>query len=334
MTPRGKFGEEGGKPFPDADSTFTLQMELLIDGGMIRFNRKGMEWHDVTKSFVDQEYFSSSDLQVSKSFSKVHFDDKLGKPHPVGAIHKTPRNSDTVGASPFQLVMFTFRAFDPIVGCTGNLFDHPPTDSPTLSSGELEGSRYLVIRQSFGAWSRTIWVDSARGFTIRRYLATHSGNPVTQIDATYKMDGKVGWVPNTWTMTGWLPGPNNTRRLAYNLASQLDSYEINPRLDIEVFRPQFPTGAVVVDSRNPKVIAPGNAHVPQEYLVKSDGSKRTVLPAERLRGASHDELLSTETGKAGLYREDGGSWIWLIAAALMGVIAAGWSIRAYLRHRA
>jgi hypothetical protein len=97
--------------------------------------------------------------------------------------------------------------------------------------------------------------------------------------------------------------------------------DINPTIEIAEFRPEFPPGTMVRDDRHNA--RQGNA--PHEYLVREDGAKRAILPAERSRNAKYEDLASTEPGRAELYKGESSLILWwlaIVSALAMGGLVA------------
>jgi hypothetical protein len=321
LTPRARHGDDGARAYPPVDSVHTWKCTLLLDGQMVRYDWSGMQWNDAQKRFNQQSYCSASDTKVSKSFFQNHYGHLRDEPYPIGFIHVGGDNADVVGNSPLVIFLGAFRARDALLGFSAPLLNHKSLGTPTVSMKNIEGSRVAVIDERFeGGLRRLISIDPSSDFIIRNYEIWIREKLSTQLTIAHKRDEMVGWLPSSWTMQGWLPGPNSTRRLNYRIDGSLVHHEINPKIDVSQFRPEFAQGTIVRDARSDR-----------DHLVKEDGEVRPILPAERARTATYEELATTSPGQAGLYHP--GSWSALYWVGALAVVAAVLAVLWRLRNR-
>jgi hypothetical protein len=280
-----------------------------------------MQWRSDKKRFAQQEYWSAADGKVSKSFSKIFIDPLSDETYSLGFIYVESKNMDLIGGFPGSILLYAVRPFDPDMGCTGKLQGIlPATGPPKVSTTELDGHPFAVIEEPFGKRRRVIWTDPAMDFAITRYVVSSDGREVHRCEVTLGNDPIVGSIPKSWRSQNWELGSNGAFRLQSTDFAQIVKYEINSKVEAADFNPQFPAGTVVTDRRSKT-----------EYLVKNDGTKRQIVPAEREREATYAEIASTETGQAALYGSS--SWIlsyWLLGA---GVIIAFVPFALWIRRR-
>lgn len=321
--PKGLHGEEGQKKYPPDDVQYDHHRRLTLDGNMLRLEWRGMQWNNEKKKFVDQTYWSAADGRTSKSFFETHTEPLSDGPYPIGLIHKKSDNPDLVGGFPGKVLLFCVRPLDPNMGCTGKLKAIlSPTSPPVVTASQRDGRTYSLIQERFGDYARSIWVDAARDFVIVRYAVAMKGREFEVDEVVYDEDRTIGWVPRSWRSTGWNQGAGGTWKFRSLRNASMVNYEINPTVDNAVFRPSFPPGTMVTDYRTD-----------EEYLVKSDGTSRPILPLEREREVSYEEIVATESGRAGLYRSPSIAkyYWWIVGGILTSLSVAIWRYRSHFK---
>ena len=279
IIPRGAFGTKGSTAYPAGDTSTELTRELVLDGSMMLDSWDGTAWDYGEKTFEKKSYWAASDQKTSKAFFSTGHSDIASHPFPMGFINKVRDNQDASSNFHVQVPLFAVRALDPVMGCA-NLLPKQAEGPTELSLKQLDGRRCTVVGNSSGPLRREFWVDPTRDCAILRYVLTHSGKPVFQIDATYKLHEGIGWLPSAWRIDSRVAAEFSTA------SSVVTDCQINPAIDIAEFQPKFPAGTMVTDSQTDS-----------EYLVKSDGMARPILFEENVVRISYDRLLATEPGE-------------------------------------
>jgi peroxiredoxin len=75
-------------------------------------------------------------------------------------------------------------------------------------------------------------------------------------------------------------------------SAKVGRFELNPKIDDDVFVFDFPPGTRVSDHRDP------DRKHGVTYLVRPDGSRRVITQDEMNSRATHEQLMATETGEA------------------------------------
>jgi hypothetical protein len=91
---------------------------------------------------------------------------------------------------------------------------------------------------------RTVWLDPAMDYSVRRYVQSVGGKPVITLDITYDRDPKHGWIPKRWSSI-WMNPETDTLVMAEN--AEVTSYEINVPIPADEFKIEFPPGTNVHD---------------------------------------------------------------------------------------
>lgn len=316
--PRGSYGQKGPEFYPPEDTSHEVESELFISGNMVRFEWRGLEWREEVKGFMQKACMRASDGKVSRSLFSSHIDDISEQLYPIVFVKNQLYHED-VNNPQVEIPIFSVRALAPGIGCAGVL-DRTitATSAPRIVRKELNGSPQAVIEQQFGKHVREVWVDPAKDFAISKYVLHLHGRRVYQIAASYKVDSHIGWVPAMWQIDRWIPTGSRTDvpRADKGVSATLLTYEINPALNIQVFRPEPDPGTLVVDLR-------GDG---KEYLVKDDGVIRPIMESERDRAATYEELMSTDVGKAGLYRNRWTADIWWSIGIICVAILSGFVV--------
>ncbi len=269
------------EPMPPTDLSLERSRTVLLNGRMLRMNREGPYWHS-GRAEVDQDaYVSTYDGEVAKSF----FDEKsIGEL--IGFIEVQARNQDFDNRNLLPMAL-AFRPCDPDMGgrdLAGS------TVSPGMET--IAGRPCVVITGNPARSSyESLWLDPHRDFVVLR-IQDESGNGgrIDTFDISYQKDPSHGWVPSEWkwTATGGISG-----RLFGRAAAKVTRYAVNTDIPKSAFQFEFPVGTYVSDLRE------ANA---ERYIVRQGGKKRIITDAEIRRGAgaNYKELLSTESGQAGL----------------------------------
>lgn len=155
----------------------------------------------------------------------------------------------------------------------------------TGRSGSIDGSTCSIIEYPEPHGRKCeLWVDGQQDAGIRRVRHLRPDLSLSrQIDISYSQGENAQWLPSGWIITTF--GPDNRVRHIYT--ATVTAKELNPPLQRSDFLPEFPIGAIITDARRPN----------SGFLVKEDGSRRDLTPAEA-RSATYDQLVATDTGQA------------------------------------
>jgi hypothetical protein len=281
--------DDNGNPFPPADDTSPAAVEMWIDGGSWRHDRKGVLWVSNAEKFGELYRVELFDGDVQTSY--------WGTDESEESLHKIGFLSGKVATAtrnpPIWPVFNTFRAADRALGdfSEGQWAVQPDREA-------VNGHECIVL-----TWSATptslvtihpssvavrCWVDPSQGFCILRRSIAKQGKVRSQIDVIYDEHDVAGWVPIRWTwVLNRLADPPSVEETCTGV---LTDVRINEAIDPKVFRFAFPKGTDVQDSRGVK----GDRDVASaRYLVGDEGITRPVTKAESSRNTPYVVLAST-----------------------------------------
>ena len=132
------------------------------------------------------------------------------------------------------------------------------------------------------------------------------GDVAQRQDISYAQDPKNGWV-----LSGWKSVSMRGGQLAVDYEATITEFRINPHLDDKECYLEFPAGTWVSDMNTDKI-----------YIQRAGGQKRLVTAAELAGGATYDQLIHTESGKAFTYKGKV-AWPWLLWTNVAVVVVLG-----------
>jgi len=296
----------------------TREHEVVLDGLRYRHERNGENWALTTDEAAAQRYVAIFDGEHEVYL--LGYEARTDRLHPLGTVRpaaKMVAGSDSEAHNQEVWPIFhAFRSRQPgfipsdvlgwrLTGQFGTIAGHK---CPIIEKIDVTTERYRV------------WVDPQRDFCALRLEMGPKSLEVAyaQLDIEYQHDASGVWIPTQWTN---LVHCHSEGRLVLQWTARFAAteYELNPAVDNDAFRVDFPPGTEVLDSSG------GTRTL---YLVRESG-KRPILDEERLRGARYSDFAATESGRALLPPGSGAfSWRWLLAA----VVVAGASALA-LRRR-
>lgn len=284
-----------GEPYSfDAEGT-----HLAIKGRSIRYDSVILNPSPDSR----RPYASAWDEKLNTSLVGT-----LGTGFPQGIVRDGPSYND-VDNIVFRPILLTFR------GCEPSLRGIDLTTMEVVTvNADTDGIQCWHLRETRPrdpGLQRSMWLDPLRDFLVVRYAHEVAGTPSSQVDIDYGTDSSGVPVPISWTAV--LLGANGAIMQSY--AIQVRDFKVNHDVDSSQFRIAFPVGAWV-DDRQQGV----------QYLVRRDGH-RLITPAELRRGVSYEELLSTDSGEAGLPLR---SWLTIRMFVAVGVVVLAVVIA--LRH--
>jgi hypothetical protein len=282
-------------------------VQLSISGIRMQYQASRMEpWPETpeNKTFLSKTR-SASDGNVSKLLMEKN--EKLR--YPAGNILANPRCDAETGIA-YKPIVWTF-------GDLGVLALERPAVKPPTAETAVSSRPCLLVESSRGPLVESFWIDASRDYSILRYRTAFQGATETQLDCSYERSPGGCWVPVDWTATKFYAPKDIVSALIH---VKVKEYVVNPTFAADEFSITFPPGTVVSDGR--PAGGPRGGRV-VDYLVKEDGSKRVITPAEAQ--ASYETLLKTESGKAATPPAKRPSrWLWVAAncvlIALLGIL--------------
>ena len=280
---------------------------FMLDGNKCRYSTRQINLQDKVADRTEGGYLSTFDGRRSMSLT----DGKVGV-QSVGIIH-APQAYDDIRNIHLLAVTLCLRPLDPSFHGGVQL-----SDFDVVSRNETIDNRPCVLlRQRSGASEggivHLLYVDPAREYVVLRWAEQVNGQLSAQIDITYASDRTIGWVPSAWSLVLMSSGVITERA-----TDSVNEYALNEPLSDKLFAINFPAGTYVDDR-------PAGT----KYLLKHGGEKRLIAPVERRRGATWEQLMTTEYGKAGLRTE---RWsVWTLTVAIGGFV--GLCVVIYLVRR-
>jgi hypothetical protein len=209
----------------------------------------------------------------------------------------------------FRPILLTYR------GCEVSLrgIDLSRMDVVTTNAN-INGTPCWHLRQTRGRNTKlreSLWLNPLQDFVVVRYVEGVAENPFAQVDIDYDVDSSGVPVPTSWNAA--LLASDGTILESYGI--EVKDYQINHDIDSTQFHIDFPVGTWVDDRQK------GG-----QFLVQQDGP-RPITPAELRRGVSYEELLSSETGEAGISQWKTSSrvlWTVSLVAAVVVVALVAW----------
>lgn len=284
---KGTIGGRANKLIPPKDLNFIRKCEIELQDDMARYSWAGLDWQPVANQFEEETYTLAFDGKVARDLYSNHRDGRSSIVYPVGFIE----NSDSAHRDcPFPVISFAFRGKTTLYL---KMFNTPVATTKRIGVEEIKGTRCIKFEQVAKPHVRTIYVDPAKEYTIKRCLVEFEGEdgrlPSVEWIASYKLDPKSGkLVPSAWVMKRWVT-VGDVLRVAEHIEAVVTFRNVGHQIPAERFRLSFPFGTVV-----------RNDIVDEDFLVRKDGEFRKILSVERRRGASYEDLLMSDTGEAGL----------------------------------
>jgi hypothetical protein len=283
-----------GEVIPPRDVTYDVHPEVWIDGSKMRFAYENHQWFKEEQAMLPCPYVGTFDGKLLKTLDA---NGGSGKPYPVGSIQAEQRHFD-VGSVHLMPLLMTFRAADPNMR-PFDISQMTTTGKQAPIDGRL--CRELQLELPATAVVYHLWVDPSRDFVICRYTQTNNRKLVYQVNVRFTDDPQAGWAPSAWDVVSQFPDG----ALEMSSREEVDEHEINPSISADQFDIVFPPGTALSD-----LVAKRN------YIIKPDGSERTIRPNEA--GLSYKELLASGPGEITGERPGflGRWWVWILAAGI------------------
>lgn len=287
-----------GEAQPSMDIMQNGRMSIQVDGDRMRVWSNMPPWNPQSGKFVPREHLSVFDGEDEKVFyDKADPGVQATVTNKAGIIGIYQYNQDVVDYHLWPLLL-TYR---PLYQHMGRL---------KKNEWEMTGERgvvgerdCLILRKKKPLTTEKCWVDFERDCIIARY--EYITNFRFQIDISYEDTHGLGWLPASWKTTHHLPEGT----LQESSRSKITGYTINRPLPEEWFHFEFPVGTDVTDHKS-KI----------EYIVREGGHKRLVTEEERMRSATYEQLLATESGQAGLPSRSRTTWWVVLALSFAGIV--------------
>lgn len=158
---------------------------------------------------------------------------------------------------------------------------------------------------------KRLWLSRDRGFVVRRFQSGTGTTVFTQIDIDYSNSSEGIVVPVRWTK---VKGDISDPRIIDEC--KVTMHELNIDVDEDAFQLELPPNTWVEEEG-----------VADPYIVRDDGSNRTITKSERQRGATMQEIVATASGQApspALSANESVKWFWVVQGILAIVVAAVW----------
>jgi len=296
-----------GEAQPSTDVTQNGRLSLQVDGDRMRVSSNVPPWNPQSGKFVPREHMSVFDGKDEKMFyDQADPSIQATVTNKAGVIGIHQYNQDVVDYHLWPILL----AYRPLHRDMGRFKQNEW--EMTGERGVAQGRDCLILQKKRRSITERCWVDCERNCTVARY--EFIANYRFQVVISYNNVPDHGWVPASWKTMEYLP--NGT--LQESSRSEVTGYTINKPLPENWFNFDFPAGTEVTDYKG-KI----------EYIARESGGKRLITEEERKRGATYDQMLTTESGQAGLPPDSRRSWWFFLALGfilivLLSVLARRW----------
>jgi hypothetical protein len=294
---------ESSEPIPNRDVTFEYQRTMVFRDGLVRYENAGPTWDPTEEKYIDLH-----GLYAWNGESATDFNGNRKRPYAFINAVNIQLTQDEV-----RPIQYAFRMFHP----DWFMFtaDDYEITNQNARVGELNclvvetASRLLKERVARGRkpLKSVSWFCPDRDFSLIRFAGVNeeTGEITLQFDIQHTFDAEAEtWVPQEWTITRDVTaGPSRIE------TSTVKSYALNPAVADDTFTINLPANTTVTD------LVTG-----EDYIVRKDDEKRVITRDELLRGATHKELLETESGQAALRKSQKGG---LLSSPVTYIAAIG-----------
>ncbi|WP_146119120.1 hypothetical protein [Blastopirellula marina] len=293
------FSTDPGKRVPEADKYTDFQRSLLYDRGNIRVTDTG-EYYGRINNGTDE--FRHTDITYTWNGSHYNEFHNSEEYFPSGSISGDESSCFTDAQFTWILKAMCAKSPDRI-----DLNRYRVSSKPSMN-----GEEHMVLtkKKVLAVDIAEIWVEPTPPYLVRRLVTKAGGVTAGWTEISYRVDDvSQKMIPKS--MKYVYLGPDGGYQNV--IESEVVSSTLNPVTHSGDFEVSFPVGSLVADfSVSPK----------EMYILKEGGEKRTVTDDEKLRGATYDELLESESGEAGTSRQPSSSagplrWILLVGNGLL-----------------
>jgi hypothetical protein len=313
--PKGTIPGRGGpgrgmQAEPPDDVVKQYLHSFVLDGKKLRITLEGELWLTGKSEFQSRRQIISFDGKSTKIYEG---EAKGAFPH--GSNYSDGAIKDFITPTSYSIVLWC-RARDNAISPL-DISEFKLSES-TVSIGDKQC--ILLEKPTKGRLKETCAVDPQRDFIVLRYSIDVGGKPTAQLEVDYVQDASCGWVPNKWT---YVVLSDRTGHVRESSRATVTEYKIDEPVSADETEFAFPPKTLVDDNVDKT-----------KYMVKDDGSRRTVTPEERRRSPTYEELLATESGKAGLPKTGSSRLYWLLPVPVLAVALALVARRMLRRRKA
>lgn len=213
----------------------------------------------------------------------------------------------------FEPFAWTYRLLDPQWARFGI---EEFTVRPELE--QLDGEECVVLERLKARRAKPeepsfqrLWLSRTSGYVVRRFERGTGATVYTRLDIDYGDSTEGITVPRRWTK---VKGEASDPRIIEECT--VVSYELNSAVDQDAFQLTFPADTWVEEEG-----------VAEPYMVRDDGSRRSITTAELKRGATYEDIRTSPSGRArltSLHDNSSVKWFWAIQCVLPVAIVAAW----------
>lgn len=290
------------KPLPETDVTNVIKCIVRFDDKRMYYSTEGPLWVPAEGRFIPRLYVSSFDGNQAKAF----YGRSAEKHHPLGFVSEDQENQDASGLKVYPILM-AYRPLNPDLGAF-KVSEWHVRDTNAIADGQA----CIVLEKASDRRKEAIWVDPKREFSVVRQETHVGGKPADQLTVSYAQDPVWHWVPKTWNVTVIDPRTGKVVRAA---VARVTKYDFNRDYSPQDFDFEFPVGTYLTDYRDHSTDYRDHS----EYIVLANGGRRLITAAEKVRGATYDDFLRTESGQAGLSRTR--SWLRPVILSVLVALA-------------
>lgn len=284
--------DDDGNPFPPEDTTTEIHLVMHVDGTKWRMDMRGPWWNHRAEAVVEQQFVELFDGQDYLTYFGISEATNDAYPlvfvNPGGEV-KFSKESFGQSSTSFVLLLNFRNSLDRFLGVNADEWR-----MGTLRA-VIDGNECFVVEDvkaipGIGEAFHRCWVDPQRGYRVLRREIGFGDFVGSRVDIRYREDPEFGWIPESWELVTHAQTDAGETKVEESSEFIVDNIEFNVLIDPDVFRFQYTEGDRVVDYTE--------GEERREYLVRSDGSRRAITQGELARGATYEQIRSTESGLA------------------------------------
>ena len=277
---RSPFGEGEGGTWPAEDTVVEFKRSLLYDRGRLRFHDDGRYLSptpDGRRAFLRIQTTRTWNLWEFRMFQDR---ENWYNPGQISSDHR-----DIHEDAQFRPPILACWPLGAANGIRLNAY----RVGRTFSLGPTELLVLEKARRMEHDSDAELWVEKAAPFLLVRARGYSGMLLSSELTIEYVLAANQQAYPQTWKRILFAEDGGYEMTAEANVTS----HDFKPKVDDRDFYIEFPPNTWVRDRR------PGE---PTQYILREDGSRRVILPEDLRRGATCQDLLETESGKAGLAR--------------------------------
>jgi hypothetical protein len=311
FTPRALKSQD--RPQPTEDTTYDTRYRLVVDGGMVRAEGEKLLASPDGGGLQDSTWILKEGLM--KSFRPKG----LVSRYPQGVISNGRMYNQPLGSQVDPHLMPLIMLYRPF-RYSGIIFDGFKSRYSILPAQQtVLGRKCTVIKDARDRAERPynmLWLDNERDYIPLRFSRQIGDKQTIQIEYLGWVSVGSEWLPTNWRRTYMNP---DGRTINNSGLAVVHTQHLNHPIDGNEFTLDFPVGTWVNDG-----LDPDNR---QDYILRERGKTRRISELELSAGATYEQLLNGDPGRALAYRPaDRTLWRRSLAAAglLLGLSVAGW----------